>query len=113
MSEQEKRNLKIAIRFLKETGLYVAWKQYAATNHIFYNLNYVDSIFSDTSFTDYLQIKKGINLEDYISNIFVSYLTLYFNNDIKNNKFIFKYNRYDTFSYKSMLDKIKNHYGYK
>lgn len=113
MDEQKKRNLKIAIRFLKEIGLFNAWKEYESSSLHFYDLWYVDSIFSDTSFTKYLQVNKGIHLSDYISDIFVSYLTLYFNEDIKNNKFIFKYNGYDTFNYKPMLDKIKYNYGHK
>lgn len=115
MDEQEKRNLKIAKRFLKEIGLFNAWKEYTSSKSkfIFYDLWYVDSIFSDTSFTNYLQVNKGIHLSNYISDIFVSYLTLYFNEDIKNNKFIFKYNGYDTFNYKPMLDKIKYNYGHK
>lgn len=65
-----KKNKKIVIRFLKDIGLYKAWKDYLYTHRgrqecigeNWYKMVFTDSILGRTSFSSFLRSRYGIRL---------------------------------------------------
>ena len=86
ITAKQKLHRKIALRFLKETGLYKAWFDYIKTprgkdfigEKKWYDHEYVISIFGATRFTDYLADKYGITLNSAIYKYFRAYVELYY-----------------------------------
>lgn len=89
-----KEGKKVALRFLKEAGLYSAWKEYvtsdekrkkycrtsprALTVKNWYIKNYIDEIFGETLFTNFLLNKYNFHISSTISTVFRFYLrTIY------------------------------------
>lgn len=75
MTDKDKKRL--ALRFLKETGLFEAWKFYIKKEKInknWYNKVFVDKIFGDSNFTYFLKIKYSIFLNTTITGMFRYYL---------------------------------------
>lgn len=82
-------NKKIATRFLKEIGLYTCWLKYLGATeikggrmyynsdcqkHNWYKREYIDDVFSKSSFTKFLTNECGLNLRSYITDLFRLYL---------------------------------------
>ena len=112
MNEQEKINLKIAIRFLKEIGFYQSWKEYLTyckneNRSLNYDLNFIDSIFCDSNFSGFLQ-KKGIHIE-FVSDIFYNYLLCIF----PKHRLKLKYPNLFYEQSSKCLKKVIENYGYK
>lgn len=86
ITAKQKLHRKIALRFLKETGLYKAWFDYIKSpigkdfigEKKWYDHEYVISIFGATRFTDYLAAKCGIKLNSAIYKYFRTYVELYY-----------------------------------
>jgi len=108
MTYNEKEGKKIALRFLKEAGLYTAWKEYIV-NEAERNKNqgsiinitvknwgkrkFIDSIFGCTLFTEFLKNKYGFEMASNISNFFRVYIE-----EMYKNKFILSFSpRYSSF----------------
>ena len=81
----DREQIKIAHRFLKETGLFSQWKCYLNSLTEFYRIHIYDSnstidvIFGRCLFTEYL-LKKGIRMKGVISAHFRRYLILVYGN---------------------------------
>ncbi len=108
MTYNEKEGKKIALRFLKEAGLYTAWKEYIV-NEAERNKNqgsiinitvknwgkrkFIDSIFGCTLFTEFLKNKYGFEMASNISNFFRVYIE-----EMYKNKFILSFSpKYNSF----------------
>jgi len=108
MTYNEKEGKKIVLRFLKEAGLYTAWKEYIV-NEAERNKNqgsiinitvknwgkrkFIDSIFGCTLFTEFLKNKYGFEMASNISNFFRVYIE-----EMYKNKFILSFSpRYSSF----------------
>lgn len=108
MTYNEKEGKKIALRFLKEAGLYAAWKEYVVneaernknqgsivniTVKNWSKRNFIDSIFGCTLFTEFLKNKYGFEMASNISNFFRVYVE-----EMYKNKFILRFSpRYNSF----------------
>ena len=82
MNETEIANKKIIVRFLKETGILMAWKEYTAlrfpkTAKKIYDKQYVDDVFNCTAFTRFLRENKGLIQETSITSIFRAWYLAY------------------------------------
>lgn len=101
MTYNEKEGKKVALRFLKEAGLYTAWKEYIVNETernknqgLIVNItvknwskrNFIDSIFGATLFTEFLKNKYGFEITSNISNFFRIYI-----NEMYKNKFILRF----------------------
>ena len=91
-----KEGKKVALRFLKEAGLYTAWKEYISsdekrkkycsntprqiTTKDWYKKTNIDSIFGDTLFTNFLLNKYNLNFPSTISSLFRFYLRTIYGN---------------------------------
>ena len=85
---------KIALRFLKEMGLFSAWKEYiivylpksnSSQSKIIYRFNWykvshIDVIFGRSNFTYFLRTKYGIKYGTSISDIFRTYVSKIYGN---------------------------------
>ena len=85
---------KIALRFLKETGLLNHWRKYVSRGEHcseydgedtqlnasnWYRVAYIDRVFGRTNFTCYLKDKCDCNISGYsISDLFRAYLRKYY-----------------------------------
>ena len=73
---------KIAIRFIKEMGLFKAWKEYIKSDKFYINIwndckfTKIDEIFGYTNFTLYLHNKHKMNFNSTITYIFRYYLSV-------------------------------------
>lgn len=70
---------KIAIRFLKESGLYNAFKDYLKSRsknekENWYKKEHIDEIFSETSFTVFIEKTRGLYPDHRITPIFRTYV---------------------------------------
>ena len=66
---------KVALRFIKELGLYSKWIEYLQKNEqvkTWYKKTYIDNIFGHASFSSYL--KSYIRYDELISEMFRSYI---------------------------------------
>lgn len=105
-----KEGKKVALRFLKEAGLYSAWKEYVTSDEKrkkycstspktltvknWYIKNYIDEIFGETLFTNFLLNKYNFYIPSTISTVFRFYLST-----IYGKKFMFNLRRgYDSVS---------------
>lgn len=84
MSETEiaKANKKIIVRFLKETGILMAWKEYTGLRspkmrQKIYHKSYVDDVFNCTTFTRFLRENKGLIQGTSITSIFRAWYLAY------------------------------------
>jgi len=103
MDREERLKLyrKIALRFLKETGLYKAWFDYIKSprgkdfigKKKWYDHEYVISIFGATRFTDYLDAKCGITLNGAIYKYFRAYVELYYPDSFNGEEYDRTYSR--------------------
>lgn len=80
---------KIALRFLKEMGLFTAWKEYITVylskskeiqsktifHYNWYKVKNIDTIFGRSNFTRFLRTNYGIKYELTISDIFRIYVS--------------------------------------
>lgn len=73
---------KIAIRFIKEMGLFKAWKEYVKSDKYYLSLwndcefNKIDEIFGNSTFTMYLHYKYNVKFSSTITHIFRCYLSV-------------------------------------
>lgn len=95
ITAKQKLHRKIALRFLKETGLYKAWFDYIKSpigkdfigEKKWYDHEYIISIFGATRFTDYLAAKCGIKLNSAIYKYFRTYVELYYSDSFDGEKY--------------------------
>ena len=73
---------KIAIRFIKEMGLFKAWKEYIKSDKFYLGIwndcefTKIDEIFGYTTFTVYLRSKHKMKFNSTITHIFRYYLSV-------------------------------------
>ena len=82
MSEAEITNKKIIVRFLKETGMLIAWKEYTTLRFPkrrkkIYDKLYIDDVFNCTAFTRFLRESKGLIQKTSITSIFRAWYLAY------------------------------------
>lgn len=68
---------KVALRFIKELGLYSKWIEYLQKNgqvKTWYKKVYIDNIFGHTSFTSYIDNRDVMKYNELISVMFRSYI---------------------------------------